>query len=68
MKILLLKNKGLYLIDSGGHYLDGTTDITRTIFWELTEDEIKHYTFTLKAHISLMDCRFLKGTPLFLFR
>lgn len=59
-----VKNKGLYLIDSGGHYLDGTTDITRTIaVGELTQDEIKHYTLTLKAHISLMDCRFLKGTP-----
>lgn len=58
-----IKPKGLYLLDSGGHYLDGTTDITRTIaLGKLTEDEIYHYTLVLKAHITLMSAKFLEGT------
>lgn len=60
---VILKNKGLYLVDSGGQYLDGTTDTTRTIaLGELTEDEIKHYTLTLKSHIALMTAKFQRGT------
>ena len=55
--------RGLYLIDSGGHYLDGTTDITRTVaLGELKEEEIYHYTLVLKAHIALMEAKFLEGT------
>ena len=55
--------RGLYLIDSGGHYLDGTTDITRTIaVGKLKEEEIYHYTLVLKAHINLMEAKFLEGT------
>lgn len=58
-----IEPRGLYLIDSGGQYLDGTTDITRTIaLGELTHDEIYHYTLVLKAHISLMEAKFLEGT------
>lgn len=58
-----IEPKGLYLLDSGGHYLDGTTDITRTIaLGELTKDEIFHYTLVLKAHIALMTAKFLEGT------
>lgn len=59
-----LESRGLYLVDSGAHYLDGTTDITRTVaLGELTKDEIFHYTMVLKAHISLIESKFLKGTP-----
>lgn len=58
-----IEPKGLYLLDSGGHYLDGTTDITRTVaLGELTKDEIYHYTLVLKAHIALMTAKFLEGT------
>lgn len=58
-----LRKKGLYLVDSGGQYLDGTTDITRVIsLGEMTEDEKKHYTLTLKAHIAAITAKFLKGT------
>lgn len=57
-----LKSKGLFLVDSGGQYLDGTTDITRTIaLGELSDDEMLHYTLTLKSHISLASSYFKKG-------
>lgn len=60
---VVLKNKGLFLVDSGGQYLDGTTDTTRTVaLGELTEDEIKHYTLTLKSHIALITAKFQRGT------
>lgn len=60
---VILESKGLYLVDSGGQYFDGTTDITRTIaLGELTEDEKYHYTLTLKSHISLSDAYFKTGT------
>lgn len=60
---VILKPRGLYLVDSGGQYLDGTTDITRTIaLGDLTEDEKYHYTLTLKSHISLSDAYFKTGT------
>lgn len=56
-------DKGFYLVDSGGQYYSGTTDITRTIaMGKLTDEEIKDYTTTLKCHLNLMDCIFLKGT------
>ncbi len=58
-----LQAKGLYLVDSGGQYLDGTTDITRTIaLGDLTKDEVEHYTYTLKSHIALITAIFKKGT------
>ncbi|QQK07402.1 aminopeptidase P family protein [Miniphocaeibacter halophilus] len=58
-----LRSKGLYLVDSGGQYLDGTTDITRTIaLGDVTEEESLHYTLTLKSHIRLMLAIFKKGT------
>lgn len=61
---VMLKDEGLFLVDSGGQYLDGTTDITRTVaLGKLTEDEIYHYTMTLKAHIGMASCHFKKGTP-----
>ena len=58
-----LRSKGLYLVDSGGQYLDGTTDITRVIaLGELREEEKVDYTLTLKAHIAAITAKFLKGT------
>ena len=58
-----IKAKGMYLVDSGGHYLDGTTDITRTIkLGEVTEEEIDHFTLVLKGHIALSSAIFLEGT------
>ncbi len=60
---VVLQNKGLYLVDSGGQYLDGTTDITRTVaLGDVTEEERYHYTYVLKSHIALLSAIFLKGT------
>ncbi|WP_297632499.1 aminopeptidase P family protein [uncultured Clostridium sp.] len=57
-----LESKGFLLLDSGGQYLDGTTDITRTfILGDLTEEERKDFTLVLKSHINLLRTRFLKG-------
>lgn len=54
--------KSFLLVDSGGHYFDGTTDITRTISCgPLTDEEIKDYTLTLKSHINLARAKFLHG-------
>lgn len=59
----LLEKKGLYLVDSGGQYIYGTTDITRTIpLGELTEAEQKDYTLVLKGMIALDRCIFPQGT------
>lgn len=58
-----LEPKGFFLVDSGAQYLDGTTDITRTIvLGELTEEEKKDFTLVLKGHINLAKARFLHGT------
>jgi Xaa-Pro aminopeptidase len=55
--------EGLLLMDSGAQYLDGTTDITRTIaLSEPTEAMKKDFTRVLKGHISLAKCRFPAGT------
>lgn len=58
----VLKPEGLLLIDSGGQYLEGTTDITRTFaLGPVTEEEKEHYTLVLKAHIGLARAIFLEG-------
>ena len=60
----LLEARGLYLCDSGGQYLDGTTDITRT--WALgpcTPLEMEDYTLVLRGHIALASAVFPLGTP-----
>ncbi|WP_065434019.1 aminopeptidase P family protein [Ehrlichia ruminantium] len=50
---LICKN-GLYLLDSGGQYLDGTTDVTRTIaIGEPTYEQIVNFTLVLKGHIAI---------------
>lgn len=57
-----LEPKSLYLIDSGAQYLDGTTDITRTLaLGELTEEEKVDYTLVLKGNIALAMAKFLYG-------
>lgn len=57
------QEKGLYLVDSGGQYFLGTTDITRTVaLGPITEEERKDFTLTLKGHINLISARFLHGT------
>lgn len=57
-----IESHGLVLIDSGAQYLDGTTDITRTIaLGELTEEQRRVYTLVLKGHIQLDRCRFPAG-------
>lgn len=58
-----LQSKGFLLLDSGAQYLDGTTDITRTIaLGELTEEEKTDYTLILKGHIALAMAKFPAGT------
>lgn len=57
-----VKPHGLVLIDSGAQYLDGTTDITRTIaLGELTEEQRRIYTLVLKGHIQLDRLHFPTG-------
>lgn len=54
----------VFLIDSGGQYLDGTTDITRTIaVGEVSEEAKRRFTLVLKGHIAIATARFPKGTP-----
>lgn len=58
-----LKPQGLFLVDSGGQYLDGTTDITRTfVLGDITEEEKRDFTLVLKGHINLAKAKFLKGS------
>jgi len=53
----------LYLIDSGGQYRDGTTDVTRTVAIGTPSEEMRrHYTLVLKGHIAIATARFPSGT------
>lgn len=57
-----LKAEGLLLLDSGAQYLDGTTDITRTIaLGDLTDEMKKVYTLVLKGHIQIEMAKFPSG-------
>lgn len=57
-----LSPRGLYLVDSGGQYYEGTTDITRTVaLGELTEEEKLHFTLTAMGMLRLGNARFLHG-------
>lgn len=57
-----IEPRGLVLIDSGGQYQDGTTDITRTIaLGELTDEQRRVYTLVLRGHIQLELCKFPSG-------
>ena len=53
----------LYLVDSGAQYLDGTTDVTRTVAIGMPSAEMRdRFTRVLKGHIALATCRFPHGT------
>jgi len=59
----VIQKSGLYLIDSGGQYLNGTTDVTRTVaIGNPTSEQIAHYTIVLKAHIAVANAVFPLGT------
>ncbi|MGB8366601.1 MAG: aminopeptidase P family protein [Rhizomicrobium sp.] len=54
----------IYLIDSGGQYIDGTTDVTRTVIVGQASTEMRdRFTRVLKGHIALATLRFPEGTP-----
>ncbi len=58
-----LKPEGLLLLDSGAQYLDGTTDITRTIvLGPVTDEQKRDYTLVLKGFIALSQAEFPQGT------
>lgn len=58
-----IRKSGVLLVDSGGQYHDGTTDITRTIgLGNNTAEQKKHYTLVLKGHIALDRAIFPTGT------
>lgn len=59
----LMKNNSVYLVDSGAHYLDGTTDVTRTVaIGTVNDEQIKMATLVLKGHIALASMKFPHGT------
>ncbi len=59
----MIKPEGILLLDSGGQYLDGTTDITRTIALSTpTAQQKRHFTLVLKGHIALSTMKFPEGT------
>lgn len=58
-----ITGNGILLVDSGGHYLEGTTDITRTIaIGAPTPEQIHNFTLVLKGHINLITAIFPEGT------
>ena len=58
-----LKPEGFLLLDSGAQYLDGTTDVTRTIaLGPVTEEQKTIYTLVLKGHIQIELCKFPSGS------
>ncbi len=59
----IIEHKGFLVIDTGTHYLNGTTDTTRTLVCgTLTDEEKQDYTLVLKGHIALGTAIFPKGT------
>ena len=60
----IVKPEGMLLLDSGGQYLDGTTDITRTVWLggRIPQQAKLDYTYVLKGHIALARARFPRGT------
>lgn len=58
----VIETKGMLMVDSGGHYYEGSTDITRTfVMGEITEEMKHHFTLVARAMLRLMNVRFLKG-------
>ena len=59
----VIKPQGILLLDTGGQYLEGTTDITRTFaLGKPNIEQIKHFTLVLKGHIALAMAKFPIGT------
>lgn len=59
---VVMRPEGFCLADTGGHYMEGTTDITRTVaLGELTAEEKRIYTLALKGHLRLGAAKFLQG-------
>ncbi|MBQ3162375.1 MAG: aminopeptidase P family protein [Oscillospiraceae bacterium] len=57
-----IKPEGMLLVDSGGHYLEGTTDITRTFaLGEITDEMRSHFTVTLRSMLNLSEAKFMYG-------
>lgn len=55
-------NEGMLLLDSGGHYKDGSTDITRTfVLGEISEEIKAHFTAVVRGVLALQNVKFLKG-------
>ena len=58
-----IRPEGFYLVDSGGQYLGGTTDVTRTIVCgPLTDRQKRDFTLVVIANLNLLNARFLHGT------
>ena len=58
----VLKPEGFLLVDSGGHYLEGTTDVTRTFaLGPLSRQQKEHFTAVCRANLNLADAKFLSG-------
>lgn len=58
-----LQPENFLLLDSGGQYLEGTTDVTRTIFLgeKATKEQKKYYTAVLRGNLNLLHCKFMYG-------
>lgn len=62
-KDVKIRPKGLYLVDSGGQYLEGTTDVTRTISCgEISQEEREGFTLVLMANLRLASMKFMDGS------
>ena len=60
----VLQRKGFLLLDTGGQYVDGTTDTTRTYaLGELTDEERRYYTYVLKANIGIAGLSLWRAAP-----
>ena len=58
----VIENKGLYLVDSGGQYINGTTDVTRTlVMGEISQKVKQDFTKACAGMLRLMNCKFIKG-------
>lgn len=58
----VLEPKGILLVDSGGHYFEGTTDVTRTFALGEVSDAVRfHFTLTVRAMLNLAAARFMHG-------
>ncbi|MCR5650552.1 MAG: aminopeptidase P family protein [Lachnospiraceae bacterium] len=58
----VIEEKGLYMVDSGGQYMGGTTDVTRTIVMgNITKDEREAFTLVAAGMLEILNCVFAKG-------